>query len=749
MTVLKVVVGVAEATDAELVEAARGGDLDAAEALMARYLPLVYNVVGRALAGHADTDDVVQETMLRAIGGLAGLREPEQFRAWLITVAIRQVKDRARARRRAGDGQVFDVPDVGVDVEGDAVDRADEAEERRRFLDAVGRVSPEDRAVLALWWQELNGDLTRAEVAEALGVTPTHAGVRIQRMRSRLALAHMTLTAYAARPRCPGLTAVTRGSLPGSHAATRGPLPAQRTTTRDALPGEHATARDPLPAQHATARDPLPGRQDLRAGERVFGRMVRHVRGCPVCQAAGRGLLPPESQVRGIGALLLPASVLPATALLAKHVGAGHVVASGVLHRIVEALSIKRAALVAASTAGAVAGVVMVLLPSTRPEEPQAQPPPRARPPVVVAPRVPAPVASTSPSAVTKPVAARRIYVAKAGDDRAAGTESAPLATVNRAVELARVGDTILLRDGFHRVTAPLEITTDGTAERPITLTNYPGERPSIDAGQVASDGAFITHRADHWIVSGLDVWGAEGPAYECISCSGNVFRNLSVHGNAGSAFTVSGAGASGNRIVNSDFYDNAEPAGSAADGLTFAAGSGAGNVVLGCRTYDNVDDGVAVEGFTSGVTIDSSWSWGNGINRWGLARVSGTGHGFDLGSGKAVHTVLRSAAWKNNGDGFTGGGAAHRLTRDSAFRNAGDGFAFTSAVLLQDSLAQGNEQDINVPPEAIATANARQLPAETDPATAEATRPADGSLPPTGYLKSGEVGAPMTPAKD
>jgi hypothetical protein len=43
---------------------------------MSGYLPLVYNIVGRALSGHAGVDDVVQETMLRAVRGLGDLRDP-------------------------------------------------------------------------------------------------------------------------------------------------------------------------------------------------------------------------------------------------------------------------------------------------------------------------------------------------------------------------------------------------------------------------------------------------------------------------------------------------------------------------------------------------------------------------------------------------------------------------------------------------------------------------------------------------
>ena len=82
------------------VIAAQEGDRRALDDLLAGYLPLIYNIVGRALNGHADVDDVVQETMLRAVRGLAGLRDPAAFRSWLVAVAVRQVHDYHRARPR-------------------------------------------------------------------------------------------------------------------------------------------------------------------------------------------------------------------------------------------------------------------------------------------------------------------------------------------------------------------------------------------------------------------------------------------------------------------------------------------------------------------------------------------------------------------------------------------------------------------------------------------------------------------------
>ena len=51
----------------DMVIAAQRGDRKALDTFLAQYLPLLYNIIGRALNGHADTDDVVQESMLRAV----------------------------------------------------------------------------------------------------------------------------------------------------------------------------------------------------------------------------------------------------------------------------------------------------------------------------------------------------------------------------------------------------------------------------------------------------------------------------------------------------------------------------------------------------------------------------------------------------------------------------------------------------------------------------------------------------------
>lgn len=83
------------------IAAAQAGDRRALDELVEGWLPLVHNVVGRALNGHSDVDDVVQETMPRAVGNLGSLRDPDSFRSWLVAIVVRQIRDRARRRQPA------------------------------------------------------------------------------------------------------------------------------------------------------------------------------------------------------------------------------------------------------------------------------------------------------------------------------------------------------------------------------------------------------------------------------------------------------------------------------------------------------------------------------------------------------------------------------------------------------------------------------------------------------------------------
>ncbi|HEY6789588.1 MAG TPA: sigma-70 family RNA polymerase sigma factor [Trebonia sp.] len=196
----------------EVVVAAQRGERAALADLVSSYLPLVYNIVGRAMNGHPDVDDVVQETMIRAMRGIGDLRDPQAFRSWLVAIAMRQVRESYRARV----AQPPPVADLGTELAGPdfedlAIHRMGLSGQRRETAEASRWLDDEDRALLALWWQEAAGTLDRADLVQAIGQPATHVAVAVSRMRERLDASRLIVRALRQVPTCPKLLPVTAG----------------------------------------------------------------------------------------------------------------------------------------------------------------------------------------------------------------------------------------------------------------------------------------------------------------------------------------------------------------------------------------------------------------------------------------------------------------------------------------------------------------------------------------------------------
>jgi RNA polymerase sigma factor (sigma-70 family) len=196
----------------QTVIAAQRGDQQALDSLLSEYLPLTYNIVGRALNGHADVDDVVQETMLRVVRGVRDLRDPAAFRSWLVAVAIRQVRDHRRARQAAPvQGIRPEVADPGADFVDVTILRLGLSGQRREAAQAARWLDADDRELLAVWWLEAAGELDRGEISAALGLPPPHAAVRVARMKEQLTTCRVVVRALAAVPLCDELTSAIAG----------------------------------------------------------------------------------------------------------------------------------------------------------------------------------------------------------------------------------------------------------------------------------------------------------------------------------------------------------------------------------------------------------------------------------------------------------------------------------------------------------------------------------------------------------
>ncbi|MFY0581906.1 DUF1565 domain-containing protein [Cystobacter fuscus] len=75
------------------------------------------------------------------------------------------------------------------------------------------------------------------------------------------------------------------------------------------------------------------------------------------------------------------------------------------------------------------------------------------------------------------PEFSRILWVSPSGKDSAAGTESAPLRTVEKAQSLLQPGEAIFLKSGTYSERLRLD-ARDGSSERYLTLKAAPGAKP-------------------------------------------------------------------------------------------------------------------------------------------------------------------------------------------------------------------------------------------------------------------------------
>ncbi|WP_405589707.1 RNA polymerase sigma factor [Streptomyces sp. NBC_01092] len=327
------------------IAAAQAGDRQALDEVVEGWLPLVYNVVGRALNGHADVDDVVQETMLRAVDNLGSLRDPDSFRSWLVAIAMRQIRDRARRRQPAQLDE--SAAHEATDFAELTVLRLQLEGQRREVAQAVRWLDAEDRQLLSLWWLEVAGELTRRELAAAAGISRQHAAVRVQRLKERLETAR-------------GIVRALDGACPG--------------------------------LRELTAR--FSGRPDSVWRKRL----ARHIRGCGYCGDTREAVVPAERLLVGIALVPVPVGFTLSLALGGKTAVAATATSVGWSAKVMAALTQPAVAVTAGATLVAGGAYVVTQPPDSPPRATAPTASSTARPPSPTPPGTPTATPSRSPS---------------------------------------------------------------------------------------------------------------------------------------------------------------------------------------------------------------------------------------------------------------------------------------------------------------------------------------------------------------
>jgi len=210
-------------SDEDLLAAARGGDAESLETLIARYQPRVLRFGTRMCRDPEDAQDVVQETLLAMARSLRDFRGESSVSTWLYTIARSFcIKKRRRSKFAPAHPVSIDSPEgahlQGLPDSGPSPERAAFGHEIGAALDAsLASLEPRQREVLLL--RDVEG-LRASEVASVLGLSESAVKSRLHRARLTLRqhmapLLGVPLDAPPAAPGCPDVLRLFSRHLEG------------------------------------------------------------------------------------------------------------------------------------------------------------------------------------------------------------------------------------------------------------------------------------------------------------------------------------------------------------------------------------------------------------------------------------------------------------------------------------------------------------------------------------------------------
>lgn len=168
----------------ELIQRAKSGDQAAYSALVKMHQGVAFRTAYVVTGGADDAEDAAQEAFLKAYRALPRFRDEAAFRPWLLAIVVNEARNRLRSAARRGGLSIRVASGSGPGDEAPSPEAAAiSAEESAHVLDAVNKLEPNDRLVIALrYWMEQS----EKEMAEILKCRPGTVKSRLSRATAKL-----------------------------------------------------------------------------------------------------------------------------------------------------------------------------------------------------------------------------------------------------------------------------------------------------------------------------------------------------------------------------------------------------------------------------------------------------------------------------------------------------------------------------------------------------------------------------------
>lgn len=156
--------------------------------LVERYQKLVYHIVQGILDNPADSEEILQESFLKALQHIGDFRGEAQFRTWLTRIAINEARMRFRKYRPKLHDSIDELPDDAMEMRPRELrDWQPNPEETLAEAELASLLEKAIRALPSIYREVLVfrdvEHLSNEETAHALGISLPAAKARLLRAR--------------------------------------------------------------------------------------------------------------------------------------------------------------------------------------------------------------------------------------------------------------------------------------------------------------------------------------------------------------------------------------------------------------------------------------------------------------------------------------------------------------------------------------------------------------------------------------
>ncbi len=174
-------------TDAELVRQTCDGEPLAREEFVRRWSPRVLAVCRAHIGRHHASEDLAQESLIRALTHLDQLDDPCKLGAWLRGIAVNVCRDwlRARPREQVSFSVLSDSRNgESLGETDDGIQQIERQERRQQIKSEIDALPDELREPLLLHYYD---EITYEQIADILGVSRATVNTRLAKARRHLA----------------------------------------------------------------------------------------------------------------------------------------------------------------------------------------------------------------------------------------------------------------------------------------------------------------------------------------------------------------------------------------------------------------------------------------------------------------------------------------------------------------------------------------------------------------------------------